>query len=436
MAGHTTRTVRAGLENDMAYGSVVPPVYLSTNFAFESFGNKREYDYTRCGNPTRSILAEALADLEGGAGAVVTATGTAAITLALLTFVKPGQKVLAPCDCYGGTWRLLSTLAETRHLDVEFVSMTGTAAVSAITEQRPAVVFIETPSNPLLHVTDIRATAAAAKQVGAVVVADNTFLSPLGQQPLQLGCDIVLHSTTKYINGHSDVVGGAVVAKTAEDAERLAWWANVLGVTGSPFDSYLTLRGLRTLRARLNVHQSNARVLAETLAGRPEVSAVYYPGLPDSPDHKLATAQQQGYGGMVSFELAGGEAAVEAFLTGLKHFSLAESLGGVESLVAHPASMTHAAMDATAQAAAGVTPGLLRLSVGIEDADDLVGDVLAGLERAGAATETTATPVTRPASARAGTTATGAEIRPATPEGAAARAAAAATAATRTAAVC
>jgi cystathionine gamma-synthase len=248
-------------------------------------------------------------------------------------------------------------------------------------------VWIETPSNPLLRVTDIRFVAEAAHRVGALVLADNTFLSPALQRPLELGADIVLHSTTKYINGHSDVVGGAVIAKDPALHQQLSWWANAIGLTGSPFDSFLTLRGLRTLDARLRVHQENAAALAEILAQSPAVAAVHYPGLIAHPGHALATRQQYGYGAMLSVELNGGVTAVRAFLDGLEHFTLAESLGGVESLIAHPATMTHASMSALARAVAGISDGLLRLSVGIEHVDDLRADIEAALERASRATD-------------------------------------------------
>ncbi|HVO00427.1 MAG TPA: PLP-dependent transferase, partial [Steroidobacteraceae bacterium] len=242
--------------------------------------------------------------------------------------------------------------------------------------------WIETPSNPLLRITDIAAVAAQARQAGALLVVDNTFLSPAWQQPLKLGADIVVHSTTKYINGHSDVVGGAAIGRTAELHERLGWWANTLGLTGAPFDSYLTLRGLRTLHARLAVHGRNAQGLAEFLAGQSAVSRVWYPGLPAHAGHELAARQQQGFGAIVSFELAGGTAAVRRFVDGLRCFTLAESLGGVESLVAHPVTMTHAAMDEPSRRAAGLTDGLLRLSVGIESLDDLRDDLAAAVARA------------------------------------------------------
>ncbi|MBS0194016.1 MAG: cystathionine gamma-synthase [Proteobacteria bacterium] len=382
-----TLAVRSGIDSDPAYGAVTPPIVLSSNFSFEGFERKRRYDYTRSGNPTRDLLAQALAELEGGAGAVVTATGMAACTLVLNALLAPGDRVIVPHDCYGGCWRLFDALARKQHFHVDTVDFNDPQALDAALRAGPKLVWIETPSNPLLRITDLRAVAEASHRVGALVLVDNTFLSPALQRPLELGADLVLHSTTKYINGHSDVVGGAVVARDAELATTLTWWANALGLTGSPFDSFLTLRGLRTLDARLRVHQENAAALAELLAAHPAVAAVHYPGLLTHPGHALATRQQYGYGAMLSVELRGSEGVdtkhvVRAFLDGLQHFTLAESLGGVESLIAHPATMTHAAMSAQARAVAGISDGLLRLSVGIEHVDDLTADLTAALERA------------------------------------------------------
>jgi cystathionine gamma-synthase len=376
-----TRAVRAALESDTQHGAVVPPLHLTSTFAFKCFGEKRSYDYTRSGNPTRDALGEAIASLEGGAGAVVTSSGMSAVHLAC-QLLAHDDLLIAPHDCYGGTHRLFTNLARRGLLRVEFVDQTDEAALSAALARKPKLVWVETPSNPLLRVVDIRKVAEKAHAVGAWLLADNTFLSPVWQQPLSLGADFVLHSTTKYLNGHSDVVGGAVVSATSELHERMVWWANCIGVTGAPFDSFMTLRGIRTLHARLKVHGENALKIAQALSDHPAVKKVYYPGLPSHPQHELAKRQQTGFGAMVSFELRGGVPNVCAFLEGLKAFSLAESLGGVESLVAHPASMTHAAMDAEAQRAAGIGETLLRLSVGIEAIEDLLQDLRAGLDRA------------------------------------------------------
>jgi cystathionine gamma-synthase len=375
-----TLAVRAGLESDDVTGAVVPPIHLSSTYAFRGYGEKRTYYYSRSGNPTRDLLAQALAQLEGGAGAVVTGTGMGAITLVGHLF-PAGSRAVVPHDCYGGTYRLFSAWQRRGELNVEFVDFGNPATLEAALARPAALVWIETPSNPLLRITDIAAVAARAHAQGACVVVDNTFLSPAWQQPLRHGADIVLHSTTKYINGHSDVVGGAVVAASAELHQQLSWWANCLGVTGSVFDSFLTLRGLRTLHARLAVHGRNAQALAGWLQGQAGVARVWYPGLPTHAGHALAARQQSGFGAIITLELAGGIPAVKRFIDGLRYFSLAESLGGVESLVAHPASMTHASMDEASRRAAGLTDGMLRLSVGIEALEDLQADLAEALGR-------------------------------------------------------
>jgi cystathionine gamma-synthase len=374
-----TRAVRAGIATDREHGAVVPPIHLSSTFAFESFAKPRTYDYTRSGNPTRSQLASALAELEGGERAVVTSTGMSAVAL-ILHLLEPGDVLVAAHDCYGGTQRLLRALAKKKHFELVFTDLTSPRASEEITRRRPRLLWIETPSNPLLRITDIRRLAVAAHAAGATVVVDNTFLSPALQQPIALGADIVVHSTTKYLNGHSDIVGGAVIARDATLGDELGWWANCLGITGAPFDSYLTLRGIRTLHARVTQHIANTSAVVDALIAHDGVAQVYYPGLPTHPGHAIAAAQQRAFGAMVSFEVAGGVAGVERLTSALEYFTLAESLGGVESLIAHPATMTHASMDASARAAAGITDSLVRLSVGIESADDLVRDLTNALD--------------------------------------------------------
>ncbi|WP_076414375.1 cystathionine gamma-synthase [Shewanella sp. UCD-KL12] len=379
-----TIAVRQGIESDTQHGAVVPPIYLSTNYSFDGHKNPRDFDYSRSGNPTRSILGDAIAGLEKGATGVVTCTGMAAITL-VTSLLGPDDLLIVPHDCYGGSYRLFTNLAKKGAFKLAVVDQTDGAALEAAIAQKPKMVWLETPSNPLLRVVDIEEIAKASKAVGALVVVDNTFLSPILQQPLLLGADIVIHSTTKYINGHSDVVGGAVVAKDAELGELLHWWSNTLGLTGSAFDSYLTLRGIRTLAVRIREHQANAQRVLEVLTSSAAVDKIYYPGLADHPGHEIAAKQQKGFGAMLSFELKGGEDELVAFLDKLTVFSVAESLGGVESLVAVPATMTHRAMEPEARAEAGVKETLIRLSVGIEDADDLVADIEAGLAAAAAA---------------------------------------------------
>ncbi|TMO96601.1 O-succinylhomoserine (thiol)-lyase [Pseudoalteromonas sp. S3260] len=369
-----TIAVRSGIEADKQHGAVVPPLYLSTTYSFADFDTKRQYDYGRSGNPNRDILAEALTELEGGAKGIITATGMAAVHLTT-QLLNSDDTLVIPHDCYGGSYRLFTSLEKRGLLKLEVVDFTKSDSLTRILAIKPKLIWIETPSNPILRLTDIKAVTDTAKQCGALVAADNTFLSPALQNPIKFGADIVVHSTTKYINGHSDVVGGAVIAATAELGEELAWWANNIGITGAPFDSYLTLRGLRTLNVRLRQHQENALAIAQYLERSQFVAQVYYPGLESHPQHALAKAQQLGFGAMVSFDIKGDINDAAAFLTRLNEFSLAESLGGVESLICHPATMTHAGMDATARAEAGVGDTLIRISVGIEDVNDLLADL-------------------------------------------------------------
>lgn len=381
MSRPATRAVRASIATDREHRAVVPPLHLSANFAFEAPGVCGRFDYTRSGNPTRQQLADALASLEGGVGSVVTASGMAAATV-VLQLVGRGETVIAPHDCYGGTQRLLRALAERVGFHVLWLDLTDDRSIERAAGGGARLVWVETPSNPLLRVTDIRRWSEAARASGAVCVVDNTFLSPVLQRPIEHGADLVVHSTTKFVNGHSDVVGGAVVARDAAILEELCWWANCLGVTGAPFDAWLTLRGVRTLRARQRIHEENALAVVTILERHPGVTHVHHPSLPDHPGHRVAARQQEGWGSLVSLELEGGRVAVDAFLAGLECFTLAESLGGVESLVAHPSTMTHASMDEGARLAAGVHEGLLRLSVGIEDVEDLGADLTRALDRA------------------------------------------------------
>ena len=378
-----TLAVRHGIDVDQHHGAVVAPLHLSTTYSLADFATKRDYDYGRSGNPNRDTLAQLLAKLEGGERGIITATGMAAVHL-VTQLLTPQDTIIIPHDCYGGSYRLFTSLAKRGLFKLEVLDLTQASCYRAIIAARPKIVWIETPSNPILRLTDIRAVCDAAKQAGALVGADNTFLSPALQNPLALGCDIVVHSTTKYINGHSDVVGGALITKSAELGEELAWWANNIGITGAPFDSFLTLRGIRTLKLRLRQHEENALAVAQFLEQHPSVEQVYYPGLASHPQHALAKQQQSGFGGMVSFDIKGELKDSATFLTAVKQFTLAQSLGGVESLICHPATMTHAGMDAQARLEAGVGDTLIRISVGIEDKDDLIADLahaFAQLER-------------------------------------------------------
>jgi cystathionine gamma-synthase len=370
------RTVAAsnGIATDRAFGAIVPPLYLSSTFAFDGFERSKGYDYSRTANPSRDMLADTLAKLEGGAGAVVTASGMAALDL-VLSLLRPGELVVAPHDCYGGSYRLLEARHDRRHFEVAFADYADRTALAQALARRPRLVLIETPSNPLMRIVDIAALAARAHAAGALVAVDNTFLSPALQTPIALGADFVIHSTTKYLNGHSDVVGGAVIAASRADVETLAAWANTAGVIGAPFDAYLTLRGLRTLFPRLEAQQRSAAALAAFLQRHPRVAAVHYPGLEDHPGHAVAQRQQSGFGAMLSFELAGAVDDVRRAVEAVRLFTLAESLGGVESLIAHPATMTHANLTPEIRRRAGIGDTLLRLSVGLEATDDLIADL-------------------------------------------------------------
>jgi cystathionine gamma-synthase len=367
-----------GIATDEEFGAVVPPIYLSTTFAFAGFEQPRGYEYTRTSNPSRDLLADTIAKLEGGVGAVMLASGMAAVDL-VLARLKPDELAIAPHDCYGGTYRLLSARRDRGQFDVSFIDQSDETALLAALEKKPALILIETPSNPLMRVVDVRVIAMRAKAVGAKTAVDNTFLSPALQRPIALGADFVIHSTTKYLNGHSDVVGGAVVAAEKADLDELSAWANITGVTGAPFDAYLTLRGLRTLFPRIERQQATAAAVAKFLQEDPRVSAVHYPGLGSHPGHAIAKSQQAGFGAMLSFELVGGLRAVRRFVETLEVITLAESLGGIETLVAHPATMTHAGMGAEARRAAGISDGLLRLSIGLEAEADLIADLKTGL---------------------------------------------------------
>ncbi|UCZ79772.1 cystathionine gamma-synthase [Pectobacterium carotovorum] len=370
-----TIAVRSGLNDDEQYGCVVPPIHLSSTYNFTGFNQPRVHDYSRRGNPTRDVVQRALAELEGGAGAVMTSSGMSAIMLVCTVFLRPGDLLVAPHDCYGGSYRLFDSLSKRGAFRVKFVDQSDTDALNAALAEKPKLVLVESPSNPLLRVVDIAAICQAAREAGAVSVVDNTFLSPALQKPLELGADLVVHSCTKYLNGHSDVVAGAVIAKDADTITELAWWANNIGVTGAAFDSYLLLRGLRTLSPRMATAQRNAQQVVEFLQTQPLVKALYHPSLPNNPGHDIARRQQSGFGAMLSFELDGDEDTLRRFLASLELFTLAESLGGVESLISHAATMTHAGMAPEARAAAGISETLLRISTGIEDGDDLVADL-------------------------------------------------------------
>ena len=373
-----TKAVIAGINTDSQHGAVVGPIHLSSTYALKGFNEKGQFDYSRTGNPTRSTFGQAIADLEGGAVGVVTGTGMSAVHLTCQV-LSVGDSVVIPHDCYGGSYRLFTHLAKRGQFNVIVVDQNDEVALAEALAQKPKLVLVESPSNPLLRIVDIEKIAKASHAVGALVAVDNTFLSPVLQQPLALGADIVFHSTTKYINGHSDVVGGVLVTKEQKLGEELAWWANCIGITGSAFDSFLALRGLKTLPVRMKQHQINANAVAEFLSSHPAIEKVYYPGLPSHPGHELAKRQQADFGAMMSFAVKGGVEAVKILFDNLSLFTLAQSLGGVECLISHPSTMTHAGMEIAAQLEAGITQSLVRISVGIEDADDIIADLNNGL---------------------------------------------------------
>ena len=374
----TTSAVRAGINTDQQHGAVVAPIYLSSTYSLKGFNNKRQFDYSRTGNPTRATFAGAIAELEQGSVGIVTSTGMAAVHL-ICQLLSTEDTVVIPHDCYGGSFRLFTHLAKRGQFKLIVVDQNDQQALDKALAHKPKLVLLESPSNPLLRLVDIEEVTKACHAVGALVAVDNTFLSPALQQPFTLGADIVFHSTTKYINGHSDVVGGVVVAKTQELGEQLAWWANCIGITGSAFDSFLALRGLKTLPVRMKQHQENAIQVAEFLKNHEAIGAVYFPGFPEHTGHQIAKKQQYGYGAMLSFEIKGDVEAVEKLFDNLELFTLAQSLGGVESLISHPSTMTHAGMTIPDQLEAGITQSLIRISVGIEDIDDILADLANGL---------------------------------------------------------
>ncbi|GGY56414.1 trans-sulfuration enzyme family protein [Parvularcula lutaonensis] len=369
-----------GVARDEAFGSVAPPIGLSTTFRWQDHRKPPRYDYARKETPNREELAACLAKLEGAERGVITASGMAAIDLCL-NLVGPGDLVLAPHDCYGGTHRLLTHKARRGLFDILFADLSDPEARDAAFALKPKLAYLETPSNPLMRVTDLAACTQKARAAGCLTVADNTFLSPVLQNPIALGCDLVVHSTTKFISGHSDVVGGAVLAAKRDLGDELAWWANCTGVTGPAFDSWLTLRGVRTLKVRVEEQQRTAERLARFLEADERIARVHYPGLESHPQHALAKRQQKGFGSMLSAELRDG-LSLPKFLEALTIPTLAESLGGFETLVCVPDTMTHAGMEEQARREAGITPGLLRFSIGLEDASDLQDDLAKALSAA------------------------------------------------------
>ena len=378
--GFSTRAIRVGQEFDPTTGAIIPPVYLTSTFVQDGIGGFRGgYEYARGGNPTRDSLQELLASLEGGTKAYSFASGLAAEDTLLRAVLQPGDSIIMGNDVYGGTHRLVNRVFVPWGVGLSTVDMSNLDAVrDAVAASTTAVLWIETPSNPLMKISDIAALAEIGHAHGALVVVDNTFASPYLQQPLALGADVIVHSTTKYLGGHSDVLGGAVVVKDAELAEKVGFLQFAVGAVSGPLDAWLTVRGIKTLAVRMDRHSANAQAIAERLVGHAALDAVYYPGLPDHPGHDIAARQMSGFGGMLSVSLKGGSAAARRFAESTELFQLAESLGGVESLIGYPSEMTHASVRGTELE---VPDNVIRLSVGIEDVDDLVADVLQALSR-------------------------------------------------------
>jgi O-succinylhomoserine (thiol)-lyase len=370
-----TIAVRGGLNTDEQYGSVVPVITPSTCFRYQEFAKPREFDYARKTNPSRRLVEETVAKLEGGVDAILTNCGMSAIHLISIALLTPNDLVIAPHDCYGGSYRLFNSLSQRGYFKANFVDQSNQIALKEALCLKPKLVLIETPSNPLLRVVDIQEIAKQAHEVGALVLVDNTFMTPILQKPLELGADIVTHSCTKFLNGHSDLLAGILVFKDQKLATDVLWWANNIGTLTSSFDSYLLLRGLRTLAARVTLQQINAQKVVEFLVNHPKIAKVYHPSLPSNLGHEIAKKQQKGFGSLLSFELINKPDAMPKFLKALNIFTLAQSMGGVESLICHPATMTHSGITAEARKIAGISDQLLRISVGLEDVSDLLADL-------------------------------------------------------------
>jgi cystathionine gamma-lyase len=376
-----TKLVHAADPIDPLTGAVNTPIYLSSTFRQAAPNRHKGYVYSRSGNPTRAVLERTLAELEGGATGLAFASGLGALTTLLEAFPR-GSRIVSVDDLYGGTWRLFEHHRRQFGVRVDYVPMADPAAARAALETPADLVYVESPTNPLLRIVDLAAVARWGHAAGALVAVDNTFATPVLQRPIETGADIVLHSMTKYLGGHSDILGGALVLRTRRLGTRYAWLQNAVGAVPSPFDCFLALRGIRTLGVRMRAHEAAAKAVAEVLASSSKVRTVHYPGLASHPQHRLARRQMAGYGGIVSVDLRGGKSSALKFLRRLRVFTLAESLGGVESLVDHPATMTHASVPRAEREAHGVTDGLVRLSCGIEDPQDLADDVRTALRGA------------------------------------------------------
>ena len=375
-----TLSIHAGHRSLDHQGAVATPIYQTSTFAFRAVNQPGAFDYSRSGNPTRKVLEECLAALEGGAAGFAFGTGMAAETTLVMLF-QSGDTILVHNDLYGGTYRLFETAFRSKGIRARYLDLRDSAALEAALAEGAGAVWIESPTNPLMNLVDLKRTADAAHRHGALAICDNTFLSPYFQRPLEFGIDIVVHSTTKYINGHSDVVGGAAIVNRPDLAERIGLLQNALGTCAGPQDCFLVLRGIKTLALRMEEHNRNGLAVAQWLSRHPKIESVLHPGLPSHPQHRLALEQMRGYGGTFSFRVRGGQEAAFQILAGVRIFTLAESLGGVESLIEHPVTMTHASVPAEVRERMGLSPNLIRISVGLEDLDDLIDDLSAALER-------------------------------------------------------
>lgn len=376
-----TIAVRSGLNTDNQHGAVIPKISLTTCYRFEEFAKPRPFDYGRKSTPNRDSVQKTIAALEGGVDAILTNCGMSAIHLLSVALLSPDDLVIAPYDCYGGSYRLFNSLSQKGYFKAKFINQTDDQAVKQALALQPKLILIETPNNPLLRVVDIKKIADLAHQAGALVLVDNTFMTPILQQPFTLGADIIIHSCTKFLNGHSDLLAGVLVFKDQQLADDVLWWSNNIGTANSSFDTYLLQRGLRTLAVRVLAQQESAMKIVDFLSRHPKIAAVHHPSLTSTSGHDIAKKQQKGYGSLLSFELKGGAEKTPVFVEKLKIFTLAQSLGGTESLISHPTTMTHAGISAQARQAAGISDQLLRISVGLEDVNDLIADLAQALEQ-------------------------------------------------------
>jgi len=370
-----TIVVRGGLNSDEQHGAVIPNISLSTCYRFAEFAKPRPFDYGRKSTPNRDSVEKIIAELEGGADAILTNSGMSAIHLLSIALLSPDDLVIAPHDCYGGSYRLFNSLSQKGYFEAKFIDQSDDSALHQALSLKPKLVLIETPSNPLLRVVDIQKITKLAHQSGALILVDNTFMTPILQSPFQLGADIIIHSCTKFLNGHSDLLAGALVFRDQDIADQVLWWSNNIGTANSSFDTYLLQRGLRTLSIRVLTQQESALKIVSFLVNHPKIAAVHHPSLSSTPGHEIAKKQQKGFGSLLSFELKASANKTPYFVKQLTLFTLAQSLGGTESLISHPTTMTHSGISAEARKAAGISDQLLRISVGLEDVDDLIADL-------------------------------------------------------------